>query len=153
MSIAEEAPTILPPSTTTSLLFSFPMQRRWRSLRLPTSIHNYYICIPISTNFHTLIRGAGNLSKHSCRSHQSSHLGQHMLLLKVEGDVLSVFNSPQNPWGGQRPVPSFGFQSRSSFFQTWKPLTLLAFLRIFYFVYSISCKGLIFVKLILYYFC
>ena len=90
MSIAEEAPTILPPSTTTSLLFSFPMQRRWRSLRLPTSIHNYYICIPISTNFHTLIRGAGNLSKHSCRSHQSSHLGQHSLLLKVEVEVLST---------------------------------------------------------------
>ena len=46
----------------------------------------------ISTNFKflTLIRGAGNLSKHSCRSHQSSHLGQHSLLLKVEVEVLST---------------------------------------------------------------
>ena len=89
MSIAEEAPTILPPSTTTSLLFSFPMKRRWRSLRLPTTkLQSMYI----STNFNfmTLIRGAGNLSKHSCRSHQSSHLGQHSLLLKVEVEVLST---------------------------------------------------------------
>ena len=46
----------------------------------------------ISTNFLTLIRGAGNLSKHSSCSHQPSHLGQvlHSLLLKVEVEVFST---------------------------------------------------------------
>ena len=53
--------------------------------------HNY-ICMYISTNFNflTLIRGAGNLSKYSCRSHQPSHLVQHSLLLKVEVEVFST---------------------------------------------------------------
>ena len=74
-------------------------------------------------------------------------------LSALEGWGWGVFNSPQNPWEGRRPGPSFGFQSRSSFFQTWEPLTLLVFLSIFYLVYSISCKGLIFVKWNLYYFC